>query len=318
MVLFGVSSLTSIIIPNRITNIGFLSFSNCSALTDVYVEWSEPLSIPESAFSQVLTANVNLHVPEGAQCTYQNASVWQDFRIMGLPLTITPSVGIGGTISPSGTISVNCGTTQTFTITPDECYEIDQVLINGVNNPEAVAAGAYTFTNITENQTIEVTFKIKTYTITTEVAPLDGGTVSGAGTFDCGTMIPLCVTPDANYEFINWTVDDVEVSAELCYTFTISESRTLIANLKNILGIEAVETSGIKIYPNPTTGQLKIENGELKINNVEIFDVYGRNIHSLTPSLPHITINISHLQSGIYFVRVVFEGGSSIEKLVKQ
>ena len=36
-----------------------------------------------------------------------------------------------------------------------------------------------------------------------------------------------------------------------------------------------------------TYGELKIENGELKINNVEIFDVYGRKIHSFTPSLLH-------------------------------
>ena len=32
----------------------------------------------------------------------------------------------------------------------------------------------------------------------------------------------------------------------------------------------------VLVYPNPTTGQLTIDNGELTINNIEIFDIYGR------------------------------------------
>jgi hypothetical protein len=59
------------------------------------------------------------------------------------------------------------------------------------------------------------------------------------------------------------------------------------------------------VYPNPTTGELRITNYELRIENVEIFDVYGRKIssHHLTPaSSDHI--DISHLPAGVYFVRV--------------
>jgi len=73
----------------------------------------------------------------------------------------------------------------------------------------------------------------------------------------------------------------------------------------------------IVLYPNPTIGELTIESGELRIESVEIFDVYGRKI-----LVPTLTVSRSYdltvLQPGIYFVRLVFEGGSSVKKLVKQ
>ena len=75
----------------------------------------------------------------------------------------------------------------------------------------------------------------------------------------------------------------------------------------------------LKIYPNPTTGELRIENGEFKIENVEIFDIYGRTLLSL-PSLKSFetTLNISHLPTGLYFVKITTEKGEMIKKIVKE
>ncbi|MDL2241255.1 M6 family metalloprotease domain-containing protein, partial [Bacteroidales bacterium OttesenSCG-928-K22] len=67
--------------------------------------------------------------------------------------------GKGGTILPFGNVTVFEGTSQTFVITPDELYDIKQVLINGVNNEQAVNDGYYTFENINSNSTIEVSFQ---------------------------------------------------------------------------------------------------------------------------------------------------------------
>jgi len=60
------------------------------------------------------------------------------------------------------------------------------------------------------------------------------------------------------------------------------------------------------IYPNPTTGQLRITNYELRENTViEIFDIYGKKHPSpFTFRYPHIEIDISHLASGIYFFKI--------------
>jgi hypothetical protein len=76
------------------------------------------------------------------------------------------------------------------------------------------------------------------------------------------------------------------------------------------------------VYPNPTTGELRIEIvGQTRNNveNVEIFDVYGRIVLSSTFQLSQQhSLNISHLQAGIYFVRVATEKGMVMKKVVKQ
>jgi len=76
-----------------------------------------------------------------------------------------------------------------------------------------------------------------------------------------------------------------------------------------ILGINDKKTNSFKIYPNPANGDLRIENGELKMETVEIYDIYGRNVlshHFITSSYQHI-INVSHLQVGVYLVKIYTE-----------
>ena len=67
--------------------------------------------------------------------------------------------------------------------------------------------------------------------------------------------------------------------------------------------------SKFKIYPNPTTGQLTIDNGQWTMDNVEVFDIYGRkqSFHHLITSSSHHLINISHLPAGIYFITIANE-----------
>jgi len=74
----------------------------------------------------------------------------------------------------------------------------------------------------------------------------------------------------------------------------------------------------IQIFPNPTTGELQVTSYELQVTGVEIFDIYGRNLSSHTSYLsPHTSINISHLENGIYFVRVTTENGVFTKKILK-
>lgn len=69
---------------------------------------------------------------------------------------ITATAGANGKITPEGTILLNQGGSQTFTITPDSGYVIDTLTVDG----SAVAATtSYTFSGIALNHTISVTFK---------------------------------------------------------------------------------------------------------------------------------------------------------------
>jgi hypothetical protein len=60
------------------------------------------------------------------------------------------------------------------------------------------------------------------------------------------------------------------------------------------------------VYPNPTTGELRITNYELRIMDIKIFDVYGRVLssHHLITTSSHHNIDISSYPAGIYFLRV--------------
>ncbi len=69
---------------------------------------------------------------------------------------ITVTYGSGGSVSPSGVVTVEDGASASFTITPDSGYETGQVLVDG----EAVSIGAaYTFSNVTTDHTIYVVFQ---------------------------------------------------------------------------------------------------------------------------------------------------------------
>jgi fibronectin type 3 domain-containing protein len=83
-----------------------------------------------------------------------NASVTVNFTIKSY--TITASAGTGGSISPTGSVSVTSGSNQSFTITPKSGYRIRYVLIDGSHYG---ALTSYTFTNIKAKHTIKAYFR---------------------------------------------------------------------------------------------------------------------------------------------------------------
>ncbi|MFC1725510.1 FISUMP domain-containing protein [candidate division KSB1 bacterium] len=145
-------------------------------------------------------------------------SVTQELSITIEPKapTITTSAGIGGTISPSGTVTVNSGSSQTFTITPNSGYSIASVSVDGVSQG---AISSYTFSNVTADHTISATFAINTYTITSSAGT--GGTISPSGTVtvNSGSSQTFTITPNSGFSIVSVTVDGVSKGAISSYTF---------------------------------------------------------------------------------------------------
>jgi len=71
--------------------------------------------------------------------------------------TVTASAGTGGSISPSGAITVNYGSSKSFTITANAGYKISSVTVDGSS---VGAVSSYTFSNVTSNHTINASFTI--------------------------------------------------------------------------------------------------------------------------------------------------------------
>jgi uncharacterized repeat protein (TIGR02543 family) len=168
-----------------------------------------------------------------------NKTVTANFTIK--QYTITATAGAGGSINPSGDVKVNHGANQSFTIAPNAGYDIEDVKVDGSS---IGAVTNHTFTNVTGNHTIAATFKIKTYTISVSANPPEGGTASGGGTFNHNQQVNLSATPNAGYQFLNWTEGGSVVSTKANYSFPATGNRTLVANFNMIKGtIEISDTT---------------------------------------------------------------------------
>jgi hypothetical protein len=142
------------------------------------------------------------------------------------PHTITATAGSGGLITPSGTVTVNYGGSQTFTITPNAGYKIMDVVVDGTS---VGAVNTYTFNNVTANHTIASSFSNK-YTITATAGTGGIITPSGAVTVNPGVSQTFTITPNTGYYIDIVRVDGVSVGAITTYTFTnVTADHTITA-----------------------------------------------------------------------------------------
>jgi len=76
--------------------------------------------------------------------------------------TITPTSGANGSITPNTPQDVTHGSSKTFTMTPNAGYTIDTFKIDGTTATPTAGTGnwTYTFTSISADHTIEVTWKV--------------------------------------------------------------------------------------------------------------------------------------------------------------
>jgi hypothetical protein len=157
--------------------------------------------------------------------------------------------------------------------------------------------------------------------VITILTNIPGGEVLGGGTYQYGDEVTLKAIPKPGFKFVNWVAESKSiVSTENPYSFTVTESLLLIANFEEdgMMNIESIDTESILIYPNPTTGELRVESGELKVNSVEIFDVHGKKILNIMPQLSNsISINTFDFPAGVYFIQLLTEQGTVTKKFVK-
>ena len=156
----------------------------------------------------------------------------------------------------------------------------------------------------------------KDVNITATVNPENAGTVTGAGTYKEIETVTLTATANEGYKFLNWTEDGTIVSNEAKYLFMATKDRNLVANFVSTEGIDEL-SSAFNLYPNPANDKLYIDT-KVKINEVVIYDVYGRSQQSTVNSQQSLSIDVSNFNSGIYFVKIVTDNGEVVKRFVKQ
>lgn len=93
-----------------------------------------------------------------AEITAKTADIQTQF-------TITATAGNGGTIAPTGATKVYKGTSKAFTITPNAGYHVDSLTVDGT---AVDVVTEYTFSDVTANHTIAVTFAKDAMTVAKE------------------------------------------------------------------------------------------------------------------------------------------------------
>lgn len=89
--------------------------------------------------------------------------------------------------------------------------------------------------------------------------------------------------------------------------------------LKAPSNTDAVEEASI--YPNPTNGQffLEIKQEDDVVKNVEVLDLLGKTVVARQVIQNNkMSIDLSGQENGIYLIRIISDGKSSIQKVIKQ
>jgi len=185
--------------------------------------YTEGPSTPVSLFGDIGTNVLGQIFPEGnytLAVTAAGQTEVYNFSVVDAPpvfYTISASAGNGGSISPPGQVEVVGGTNLTFTFTPDSGFAVSDVVVGGqsVGNP-----GSYTFTNVSEDSSISVSFEaVPTYTITASAGP--GGRITPGGEVPVsqGADQTFTISPDNGKEIDQLLVNGQPISPQFSYTF---------------------------------------------------------------------------------------------------
>jgi hypothetical protein len=171
-------------------------------------------------------------------------------------------------------------------------------------------------------------------TITTESLPDGTAGAPYSATLEADSYTPITWSIESGSLPAGFSLDaatgviDGSPSEVGIFDFTIYASNTAGGSASKELSITVefgvgigelhVTSYELRVYPNPTTGELTIDKGELTIDNVEIYDIYGRKLIVNFQLSIFNSIDISDLPAGVYFVKIDTEAGEVMKKVVKK
>ncbi|MCQ9207127.1 MAG: PKD domain-containing protein [Omnitrophica bacterium] len=167
--------------------------------------------------------------------------------------TISATSGPNGNISPSGNISLEHGESQSFTITADLHYHIEDVLVDSVS---ARPVPGYIFESVTGPHTIAATFAIDTYIVSATSGPHGAINPAGEVSVNHGEDIEFTMIPEEGYHVSDVLVDGVSIGPRDSYELTGVEGNRTIHVEFAINEYEIIVTAGAngRIEPGGTVG----------------------------------------------------------------
>ncbi|MCL2509773.1 MAG: hypothetical protein FWF07_01670 [Methanomassiliicoccaceae archaeon] len=165
--------------------------------------------------------------------------------------TITPTSDANSTITPSKAVTVQSGSSYTFTYSAASGYHISSVIVNGTALDQSQITGSYTFTNVIYNQTIDVKSASgagpsgtgTTVTLTVDIVGGNGMaeyrigsgqyvSFTGAQLITVGSNLYVSVIADSGYSFVEWSGASTSKNAEVNFA-NVTNDIHLVAHLNN-------------------------------------------------------------------------------------
>jgi hypothetical protein len=204
--------------------------------------------------------------------------------------TIIASASAGGTMTPSGNLTVNAGAAQAFTIAPLNGYRIVDVVVDGVSalgSPDLVTnpdgSRTFTFTSVSTNHTILATFVVSgsflinasASTIGTSVPGAAGGSISPSGFIPLlpGASQGFFIAANPGYNYVDLIVDGVSQTPPLPSTYQfigVAADHTITAVFQ---GIPAIGVSPASPFDFGNVNAGTITSQSFTINNTGTGDL---------------------------------------------
>lgn len=256
-------------------------------------EWITITAVPAPHYHFTQWRDGNTSNPRQVKVTYSR-SYYAEFAPDQYTITVTSSDPLRGSVEGGGTFTYPEATTVSAT-----AYSGYQFVrwSNGVgHNP-------YTFAVTADMDLVAVFIPEGTiYNITAVSENPSMGTVTGGGPYGVGERAVLTAIPEPGYQFDRWS----DGSRQNPRTVTVSADATYTAYFSETVGIEEVEgydQSGLRLYPNPAHSSVTVTGLEPG-RRIALVDLYGRTLADLRATSTELTIDVSALSPGTYFVRV--------------
>jgi hypothetical protein len=334
----GCTDLTgSLVIPNSVTSIGDYAFFGCGFTGDLIIPESV-VEIGEHAFADCTGFSKVQFNP--SYCINNGYFSWSEFP---------PFVKCGGTLEISGNMQdvpaylfkkanfneiimynsihsigieafAYCDSLKSITCWNENPPILENGVFEGINKDNVfvhVPCGKVSTYMATEGwdefpnyEMFDATWLLK---------------VTSNEPEHCETQIkqlPLCESGEAivrakpapGYRFLGWYENDERVSQDTLYAFYLGTSRELEARVRSYTGLEDMVIVEANVYPNPISGQVKVEAENLK--HITISNMFGKIIYDGNASGNEFAYDFSGYVAGVYLIRIETTSGVATKRVV--
>jgi hypothetical protein len=168
------------------------------------------------------------------------------------------------------------------------------------------------------------TLPLPTFQLILEASPPEGGTVSGEGYYTPGETVNITAAPNENYIFLHWSgsttyVDNPgDASAMVTMPYEVV---SLTAHFQLVTGAENLMANTFRVFPNPAAKMLHLQfyKPDGKPVLLVISNLQGQVVRQIALSeqgYVKMILNVSHLETGVYLLRIRGEEQFPVTKII--